>query len=177
MPRPSSTCLASRLRQLSLDSPPASALFYARLFAALCPNDNDHEAVHILALCLLATKETYSALHAVRHRAEAGCKGCAMIVARCCQVLGRYTEGQAVLERALRRGTGSTCKPPCAQLEESTETVSSSARAQPVDERTSHSGRLVAQSQKQRGCNGALPACSCRGPMVMGSIHWAVCTG
>jgi hypothetical protein len=34
-----------------------------------------------------------------------GCSGCAMILARCCQKLGRFSEGQAALQRAMTRGT------------------------------------------------------------------------
>lgn len=108
MSRPAQACLENRLRQLSLNSPPQTALFYARIFNALCPNENDHESAHILALCLLEVGETYSALHVVRSRAGGGCRGCAMIVARSSQTIGRFSEGQAVLEHALRHGSGST---------------------------------------------------------------------
>jgi anaphase-promoting complex subunit 3 len=104
MSRPSQTHLINRLRQLSLNSPPQTALFYARLFHALCPLDNNHESLHILALCLFEVGETYSALHVVRDQAERGCGGCAMVLARCCQKLGRFGEGQAVLQRAMTRG-------------------------------------------------------------------------
>jgi anaphase-promoting complex subunit 3 len=65
----------------------------------------------------LADGQPYSALHLVRELVEAelgesdegrgkwdGCGGCAIIVARCCEALGRYSEGQAVLERAVQRG-------------------------------------------------------------------------
>lgn len=110
MSRPSQACLANRLRQLSLNSPAETALFYARFFNALCPNENDHESAHVLALCLLEVGETYSALHVVRSRAGGGCRGCAMILARCSQKLGRFSEGQAVLEHTLRHGFGSTGK-------------------------------------------------------------------
>jgi anaphase-promoting complex subunit 3 len=33
-----------------------------------------------------------------------GCSGCAMILARCCEKLGRFSEGQAALQRAMSRG-------------------------------------------------------------------------
>jgi len=105
MPRPATPHLSNRLRQLSLNSPPQTALFYARLYNSLCPLENDHESVHILALCLLEVGETYSSLHVVRDRADMGCSGCAMILARCCQKLGRFSEGQAALQRAMSRGT------------------------------------------------------------------------
>lgn len=108
MSRPSQTFLANRLRQLSLNSPSQTALFYARFFNALCPSENDHESAHILALCLLEVGEAYSALHVVRARAGSGCRACAMLVARCSQTLGRFSEGQAVLEYTLRHGFGST---------------------------------------------------------------------
>lgn len=101
MPRPPPANLANRLRHLSLNSPAPTALFYARLFHALCPLDNDHDSLHILALALIEVGETYSALHAVRQRADEGCRTCAMVVARCCDKLGRFTEGQVVLESAL----------------------------------------------------------------------------
>jgi anaphase-promoting complex subunit 3 len=110
MSRPSGPYLSNRLRVLSLNSPPQTALFYARLYHSLCPNENEHESLHILALCFMEIEETYSALHAVRDRAEGGCASCAMILARCCQKLGRYTEGQTILQRALKRGPGSICK-------------------------------------------------------------------
>jgi anaphase-promoting complex subunit 3 len=110
MSRPSGTHVSNRLRILSLNSPPQTSLFYARLYNALCPLENDHESLHILALCFMEVNEPYSALHAVRDRAEGGCTSCAMILARCCQKLGRYTEGQAVLQRALRRGSSVICK-------------------------------------------------------------------
>jgi anaphase-promoting complex subunit 3 len=105
MPRPATPHLSNRLRQLSLNSPPQTALFYARLYNSLCPLENDHESLHILALCLLEVGETYSSLHVVRDRADMGCSGCAMILARCCQKLGRFSEGQAALQRAMSRGT------------------------------------------------------------------------
>jgi hypothetical protein len=105
MPRPATPHLSNRLRQLSLNSPPQTALFYARLYNSLCPLENDHESLHILALCLLEVGETYSSLHVVRDRADMGCSGCAMILARCCQKLGRFSEGQAALQRAMTRGT------------------------------------------------------------------------
>lgn len=116
---PSKFHLDHRLRQLSLGSSPASSLFYARLWHALCPEtgaDYDHEALHTLALCMLQAGEDYSALHLVRDRAEMSgdghsfiapgkrqpaCLACALIVARCCNKLGRYTEGQVVLDHAL----------------------------------------------------------------------------
>ena len=104
MPRPASPQIAYRLRQLSLNSPPQTALFYARLYHSLCPLENDHESLHILALCLLEIGEIYSALHVVRDRADSGCSGCAMILARCCQRLGRFGEGQAALQKAMRKG-------------------------------------------------------------------------
>jgi hypothetical protein len=104
MPRPATPHLSNRLRQLSLNSPPQTALFYARLYNSLCPLENDHESLHILALCLLEVGETYSSLHVVRDRADMGCSGCAMILARCCQKLGRFSEGQAALQRAMTRG-------------------------------------------------------------------------
>ena len=92
-----------------------------------------HEAVHVLALAFLATDEPYSALHLVRDTAEhfgpasaaagagagtgaglssrhavkgkpsVGCLGCATIVARACEAVGRYSEGAKVLERAMRQ--------------------------------------------------------------------------
>lgn len=108
MSRPSQTNLANRLRQLSLNSPPQTALFYSRFFHALCPTENNHESAHIFALCLLETGEAYSALHVVRDKANSGCRGCAMVVARCSQKLGRFSEGQAVLARTLKEGYGST---------------------------------------------------------------------
>ena len=104
MPRPATPHLSNRLRQLSLNSPPQTALFYARLYNSLCPLENDHESLHILALCLLEVGEIYSSLHVVRDRADMGCSGCAMILARCCQKLGRFSEGQAALQRAMSRG-------------------------------------------------------------------------
>jgi anaphase-promoting complex subunit 3 len=130
MSLPSPTHLASRLRTLVTTSPPRTALFYARIWHALLYTDDQarqhphrpqhvdtHEPLHALALAFLADEQPYSALHLVRETAEAdaaesdeakgkwdGCGGCAIIVARCCEVLGRYSEGQAVLERAVQRG-------------------------------------------------------------------------
>ncbi|WVQ80743.1 hypothetical protein IAT38_002848 [Cryptococcus sp. DSM 104549] len=136
--RPSTAHIARRLHQLTLSSPPATALFYARLWHALLPphpaNDpappppeHDHESLHALALAFLQADEPYSAVHLVRdrsglddavvemdaHRVQPGvrtghstpCYGCAVIVAKCCDKLGRFTEGQMVLSRALKRCT------------------------------------------------------------------------
>jgi len=122
-PRPSGPHLAQRLRTLSLTSPTTTALFYARLYHALFPaTDTEHDSTHVLALCLLADGQPYSALHLVRDSADAdgdprddladydnpmgrrpGCYGCAVIVAKVCNKLCRFTEGQQVLERAVRR--------------------------------------------------------------------------
>lgn len=123
-PRPSGPHLAQRLRTLSLTSPSTTALFYARLYHALFPaTEVEHDSVHVLALCLLADGQPYSALHLVRDSADAdadpkdefpdyengfigrrpGCYACAVIVAKVCNKLCRYTEGQQVLERAIRR--------------------------------------------------------------------------
>ncbi|WWD17246.1 hypothetical protein CI109_101684 [Kwoniella shandongensis] len=120
MARPSSPHLNRRLQQLSLTSPAHTALFYARLYHSLSPpSDIEHDSLHTLALCSLQAEEPYSALHLVRDTAgvdqpedevdRAGrripppCYGCAMIVARCCEKLGRFSEGQQVLSRALKR--------------------------------------------------------------------------
>jgi anaphase-promoting complex subunit 3 len=103
MPRPSPQHIFNRLRQLSLNSPPQTGLFYARLYHAICPLENNHESLHVLAICLLEAGEIYSALHAVRDVAER-CGGCAVLVGRCCQKLGRFSEGQIVLQRAIARG-------------------------------------------------------------------------
>lgn len=123
-PRPSGPHLAQRLRNLALTTPQATSLFYARLYRAFFPpTESDHDSLHVLALCLLAAGQTYPALHVVRDYADAdadpeldipdyengmparrpGCYGCAMIVAKCCNRLHRYSEGQAVLDRAIRR--------------------------------------------------------------------------
>lgn len=120
-PRPSGPHLAQRLRSLALTTPPSTALFYARLYSALFPpTEDDHDSLHVLALCLLQSGQPYPALQAVRDSANGdgdpdvmdcetadrpGCYGCAVIVAKCCHRLSRYTEGQAVLERAVRRST------------------------------------------------------------------------
>ena len=113
---PTGPHLINRLRQLSLQSPPATAAFYARIWYALFPPGltGDHESLHTLALCLLQAGQPYSGLHLVRDTAEGrrresdeispigGCYGCALIVAKCCEKLGRFSEGQAVLNRAMR---------------------------------------------------------------------------
>lgn len=120
-PKPSGPHLAQRLRTLSLTSPPATGLFYARLYYALFPpTEAEHDSLHVLALCLLQSDQPYPALQAVRDSANGdgdpddmdyestdkpGCYGCAVIVAKCCNRLSRFTEGQAVLERAVRRST------------------------------------------------------------------------
>ncbi|KAK4685351.1 anaphase-promoting complex subunit 3, partial [Tremellales sp. Uapishka_1] len=115
-PRPSLHHLSFRFRQLTLNSSTPTALFYARLYYSLCHSEVDHESLHILALCLLESEQPYSALHLVRDTADSegevasgrplrqGCYGCSVIVARCCMKLSRFSEGKAVLERALRRG-------------------------------------------------------------------------
>ncbi|WWC94206.1 hypothetical protein V866_001046 [Kwoniella sp. B9012] len=120
---PSQLHLLKRLQQLSLSSPTSSSLFYSRLwYALLPPAESDHESLHTLALCFLQSDEPYSALHLVRDsagvdhpdespiptfdpskRKQIPCYACATIVAKCCQKLGRYSEGQAVLNRALKR--------------------------------------------------------------------------
>lgn len=115
------THLAARLQQLTSSYPPHTALFYARIWHTLAPaTDNNHDSLHALALAFLQAAEPYSAIHLVRdhtgldnldldleirfERTDKVCGGCAMIVARCCEKLGRYSEGQAVLARALKRG-------------------------------------------------------------------------
>lgn len=123
-PRPSGPHLAQRFRTLALTQPPNSALFYAYNYRAFFPpTELEHDSVHVLALCHLAVGNTYSALGLVREFADAdadpshdipdyengiparrpGCYGCAVIVAKCCAKLGRFSEGQAVLDRAIRR--------------------------------------------------------------------------
>ena len=118
--RPSTPQLVNRLRHLSLSSPPSTALFYARLWHSLSPpNEFDHESLHVLALCFLQDEQPYSALHLVRDTGgtisddenvgessrsrRRGCFGCAMVVARCCERLKRFSEGKAVLARAMKR--------------------------------------------------------------------------
>ncbi|WRT66427.1 uncharacterized protein IL334_003383 [Kwoniella shivajii] len=110
--------LLRRLQQLSLNSPTPTSLFYARIWHSLFPStDNDHESLHTLAVCFLQSEEPYSALHLVRdsagvdfpddesdpRRKQIPCYGCALMVAKCCQKIGRFSEGQAVLNRALKR--------------------------------------------------------------------------
>ncbi|ODO09833.1 hypothetical protein I350_02052 [Cryptococcus amylolentus CBS 6273] len=106
-----------RLAALAASSPPPSALFYARLFHALAPGL--HDAAHALALAFLANHQPYSAIHLLRDSTglesldqnlnriaeptAKPCYACALIVAKACDHLGRYTEGQAVLARALKR--------------------------------------------------------------------------
>ncbi|KAL7421649.1 anaphase-promoting complex subunit cdc27 [Cryptotrichosporon argae] len=113
-PSPSPAHLTARLRSLILASPGSTALFYARLLHALLPT---HESTHLLALAFLGARQAYAALHLARDAAEpgavepAGCYGCALIVARACDALGRFTEGHEVLGRASERarrfgGTG-----------------------------------------------------------------------
>ena len=127
-PRPSTFHVSHRLRQLCLSSPPFTALFYARFWHSLYPSTElDHESLHILALCFLQAGQPYSALHLVRDTAEpelddenslhatksrrTGCFGCSMIVARCCERVSRFSEGKAVLDRAIKRSlpTSESC--------------------------------------------------------------------
>ena len=127
-PRPSTFHISNRLRQLCLSSPPPTALFYARFWHSFCPaTELDHESLHILALCFLQAGQPYSALHLVRDTAEAevdneeslqatrsrrsGCFGCSMIVAKCCDRVSRFSEGKAVLDRAMKRSlpTSESC--------------------------------------------------------------------
>lgn len=133
-PRPSGPHLAQRLRNLALTSPTATSVFYARLYRALFPpTELDHDSLHVLALCYLSAGQAYPALHVVREYADAdadpdldipdyengiparspGCYGCAVIVAKCCNSLHRYTEGQAVLDRAIRRSVPMSRWPGC----------------------------------------------------------------
>ncbi|BEI86770.1 hypothetical protein CcaverHIS002_0701160 [Cutaneotrichosporon cavernicola] len=123
-PRPPGPHLAQRLRTLALTQPTDSALLYAYQYRAFFPpTELEHDSVHVLALVQLASGNTYSALDLVREFADAdadpshdipdyengiparrpGCYGCAVIVAKCCAKLGRFTDGQAVLDRAIRR--------------------------------------------------------------------------
>ncbi|WVF71504.1 hypothetical protein IAT40_006310 [Kwoniella sp. CBS 6097] len=127
---PSQPHLSKRLQQLSQSSTPTTALFYARLYHSIFPprqqGPEEHDSLHTLALCFLQSDGPYSALHLVRDSAgvdepddggrnrpfgytrssgKTPCYGCAMIVARCCEKLGRFSEGQAVLSRALKRCT------------------------------------------------------------------------
>lgn len=135
-PRPSHPHLAQRLRTLALTQPADSALLYAYQYRAFFPpTELEHDSVHILALVQLASGNTYSALDLVREFADAdadpshdipdyengiparrpGCYGCAVIVAKCCAKLGRFTEGQAVLDRAIRRSVPLSESPICAR--------------------------------------------------------------
>lgn len=115
------THLAARLQHLVSAYPPHTALFYARIWHTLAPaTDSNHDSLHALALAFLQAAEPYSAIHLVRdhtgldnldldleirfERSDKVCGGCAIIVSRCCEKLGRYSEGQAVLARALKRG-------------------------------------------------------------------------
>lgn len=175
-PRPSGPHLAQRLRALCLSSPPASALFYARLYRALFPpTEAEHDALHILALCLLQADQPYPALHVVRDYADAdadpkddipdyengiparrpGCYGCAVIVAKCCDKLHRYTEGLQVLERAVRRSVPmSECRR-CMCLSKFTDTLlglptptpaATAATASLLLASLSHKGKASAQA-------------------------------
>ena len=118
--------LQRRLRQLSLSSSPKSALFYSELYYAIFPPSSSsyeiqsHDGLHIYALALLANDEPYPALALVRDNADVdedfdedatdldstkdstGCYACAVILARCAQKSARYSEGCAVLEKALQ---------------------------------------------------------------------------
>ncbi|WVN88371.1 uncharacterized protein L203_103577 [Cryptococcus depauperatus CBS 7841] len=114
--------VTKRLQQLSTTQQPQTALFYARLWHSLAPStDSDHESLHALALAFLQAGEPYSAIFLVRDSTgldkldldadfviedtEKPCYGCAFVVAKCCQHLGRYSEGQSVLARAVKRCT------------------------------------------------------------------------
>ncbi|WWC62030.1 uncharacterized protein I303_104617 [Kwoniella dejecticola CBS 10117] len=145
---PSQPHVIRRLQQLALTSPTSTSLFYARLWNALLPaTQADHESLHTLALCFLQSEEPYSALHLVRDtagvddpdgslvpsRGQVPCYGCAVIVAKCCQKLGRYSEGQAVLNRALRRCTPTNLPTPSP--------ASTSASAQLMLAQLSHKGK------------------------------------
>jgi len=118
-PRPSTVHVVNRLWLLSTSSSPTTALFYARLWYSLFPpSELDHESLHVLALCFLQAEQPYSALHLVRDTADPdaddendansaryrrpGCFGCAIVVANCCERLSRFSEGKAVLVRALK---------------------------------------------------------------------------
>ncbi|KAK1924267.1 hypothetical protein DB88DRAFT_540332 [Papiliotrema laurentii] len=123
-PCPSIPHLAHRLRTLALTSPPETALFYARLWHAVSPpTPDDHECLHVLALCHIQAGSPYTAIGYVRDlvepisdfadhrltlgtRSSQGCMACALIVAKCCDALGRFSEGKEVIERALK-----TCSP------------------------------------------------------------------
>ncbi|WVQ72495.1 hypothetical protein IAR50_002050 [Cryptococcus sp. DSM 104548] len=113
----SSAHLHRRLASLAASSPPPTALFYARLFYALAPSS--HDALHALALAFLSNEQPYSTIYLLRDSTGLDkldlnlqvtvestgkvCFGCAIIVAKACDHLGRYTEGQAVLARAMKR--------------------------------------------------------------------------
>lgn len=124
---PSVSHLTNRLRTLALTSPPETALFYARLWhAILPPTPEDHECLHVLSLCYLQSDQVYTALGYVRDTADSiaehadhnlklgtrssqGCFACAMILGKCCDRLGRFSEGKDAVERALKRSTP-TCE-------------------------------------------------------------------
>lgn len=111
--------VANRLRQLVYSSPAETALFFADVWTKLYNDPLEapaHEAMHALALVFLATNQPYSALHLVRPNSETyykdirtarpklvyACGSCAYIYSRCCEKVGRYSEGQAILLKALR---------------------------------------------------------------------------
>jgi len=189
-PCPSPVHLVNRLRNLALTSPPQTALFYARLWHALVPpTSDDHECLHILALCHLQVGNTYTALGYVRdlvdpisdradhtlvqgHRSSQGCFACALIVGKCCDMLGRYGEGKEVLERALKRSapTGKSL---------STNITLNPADARPASHgaRFNISGSLlddgfsVPERQSSRaGGRGVCPSTR-GGSVVVGGVH------
>ena len=186
MPRLSPSYLSARLRHLILTSPPATSLFYARLWYALCPlAGRDHESLHVLALAFLQAGQPYCALHLVRDTADGenpggsdahdaswrrpGCSGCAMVVARCCDKLGRFTEGKAVLERALKRNLpiGTSSRREVGLMFRSTTIMS----CFDIERRTPPHGELVAQGQSAyAGCR-ALWEGVAGGSVVVGSVH------
>lgn len=195
-PRPSGPHLAQRLRTLCLSCPPVSALFYARLYRALFPpTDTEHDSLHILALCLLQSDQAYPALHVVRDLADAdadpkddipdyengiparrpGCYGCAVIVAKCCDKLKRYSEGQQVLGRAIRRSLHMSRSTrfgllTCADTLSPPHSVTlgyGSDRQSPA---------CIALAQGQGACPGRrpLPTGAGTGPVALGGIHGSV---
>lgn len=113
--------VANRLRQLVYSSPPESALFFAQIWDTLhhqYDKELAHEALHALALAFLATNQPYSALHLVKPQAEMqitrdphtsrpkvtlACETCAFIFSRCCEKVGRYSDGQNILLKAIRK--------------------------------------------------------------------------
>lgn len=92
--------ISTRLRSLTWSCLDCDLIRSATFFAEryFCHDSSDHQARHLFATALLRGGQTHSAMNLVK---DHSCLGCTELFARCCNVLGRFRQGQAALEQCM----------------------------------------------------------------------------